>query len=248
MSIENIRILIVEDDQLFAEQLKLELEEMGYLVIAVANNAKAALHFAKITKPEIILMDIHLSGSKDGITVAQEIYALDPVPIIFVTSLMDQETFERAKQAHPYAYLLKPANKVSLQHSIELAIQNFNEEQENKKYSLEQFPFFRQNLLIRQGNKLVKLNFDGIELIEVEEKYCTIFTVDQKFVVRISLKELLEKLPIDKFVRVHRNYVVHGDKIIAIDLEKNHVQTKSKSLPLGRKYRSALLNSRGYIS
>lgn len=248
MGIENIRVLIVEDDALYAEQLRLDLEEIGFLVIDAVDNAKAAMHLAKISRPEIILMDINLNGEMDGIAAARQIFALDPTPIIFVTSLSDKETFDRAKKVHPFAYLIKPANKVSLKHSIELAIENFNEKSLTKKLTLEQFPFLKQNLLIKEGNKLVKLGIENIHIIEVEEKYCSIYGENKKFVVRISLKDILEKLSKDKFMRVHRNYVVNIDRIIAIDLDKNVVQTELKELPLGRKYRSEIINSKGYIS
>ena len=127
MGVENIRVLIVEDDALYAEQLRLDLEEMDFLVIDVVDNAKSAIHLAKISRPEIILMDINLNGEMDGITAAHQIFTLDPTPIIFITSLSDKETFDRAKKVHPFAYLIKPANKISLRHSIELAIENFNE-------------------------------------------------------------------------------------------------------------------------
>lgn len=248
LALENIRILIVEDDLLFAEQLRLDLEEMGFIVIDVADNAKSAMHLAKISRPEIILMDINIKGEMDGIVTARQIFDLDPTPIIFVTSLSDKDTFERAKKVHPFAYLLKPANKVSLQHAIILAIENFNEKREAQKLTLEQFPFLKQNLLIKEGNKLVKLNIDNIHIIEVEEKYCSIYTESKKFLVRISLKDVLDRLNNQKFTRIHRNFVVNIDKIISIDLEKNAVQTEIKELPLGRKYRSDLINSQGYLS
>ena len=248
MGVENIRVLIVEDDALYAEQLRLDLEEMDFLVIDVVDNAKSAIHLVKISRPEIILMDINLNGEMDGITAAHQIFTLDPTPIIFITSLSDNQTFDRAKKVHPFAYLIKPANKISLRHSIELAIENFNEKSLAQKLTLEQFPFLKKNLLIKEGNKLVKLTIENIHLIEVEEKYCSIYGENRKFVVRISLKDILEKLENDKFLRIHRNYVVNIDKIIAIDLEKNVVQTELKDLPLGRKYRSEIINSKGYIS
>ncbi len=248
MAVENIRVLIVEDDLLFAEQMRLDLEEMGFIVIDVADNAKTAMHLAKISRPEIILMDIDIKGDMDGITTAKQIFDLDPTPIIFITSLVDKETFDRAVKVYPFAYLIKPANKVSLKHAIVLAIENFNEKKQAQRLTLEQFPFLKQNLLIKEGNKLVKLNIDNIHIIEVEEKYCSIYADNKKFIVRISLKDILERLNNQKFTRIHRNFVVNIDKIISIDLEQNIVLTDFKELPLGRKYRSDLINSQGYLS
>ena len=63
MGVESIRVLIVEDDLLYAEQLRIDLQEMGFLVIDAVDNAKSAMHLAKITRPEIILMDISLNGN-----------------------------------------------------------------------------------------------------------------------------------------------------------------------------------------
>ena len=248
MAVEDIRILVVEDDMLFAEKLRLDLEEMGFVVVDVVDNAKSALHLVRIARPEIILMDINIKGQTDGILAAQEIFTVDPTPIIFITSLSDKSTFERAKKAHPFAYLLKPANKVSLKHAIELAIENFNKQQRGNEYNFEQFPFLKNNILIKEGQKLIKISMSAIDLVEVEEKYCSIYVNSKKFVVRISLKDIIEKLPDDIFVRVHRNYVINMEKIVALDLENNIVQTTFNDIPLGRKYRADILKNKGYIS
>ena len=227
------------------------LEEMDYLVIDVADNAKQAMHLARVTKPDIILMDINIKGTKDGISTAEEIYAVDPVPIIFLSSLTDKETFERAKRSQPYAYLTKPANKISLQRSIELAISKFNESNNLSPVldsTWETTPFLKKNLLVKQDNKLVKLKFEEILAVEVEEKYCSIYVGEQKYVVRISLKDILEKLPPNHFIRTHRNFVVNTEMIDGIDLEENIIHTPYKEFPLGRKYRTELLNSDGFIS
>ena len=248
MNADTIRALIVEDDLLVAEQIRLDLEDMGYLVIDIADNAKAALHMTKISKPDIVLMDIDIKGNQDGITAAEEIFTLDPTPIIFITSLIDKETFDRAKKAHPYAYLVKPANKTSLRHAIELAIENFNGNESDGNIPLNEFPFLKQNFLIKEGNKLVKIAIEHIHVIEVEEKYCSIYTDSKKYLVRISLKDILEKLSNQNFFRTHRNFVVNMDHVESIDLEANTVHTQAKDLPLGRKYRSYILKSKGYIS
>lgn len=116
-------ILIVEDESVIALDLKRTLASLGYEVSATVSTAEAALEAVTETPPDLVLMDIKLRGSVDGIAAAALIRKRLAVPIVFLTSYSDEETLQRAKDVQPYAYLLKPFNDRDLRTSVEIALE-----------------------------------------------------------------------------------------------------------------------------
>ncbi len=100
---------------------------LGYEPVGPAATAEAALDLYRESLPPVTLalLDIGLDGDRDGIMLAQELRAIRPLPIIFLTSMADEATFGRAKLARPAAYLLKPYDAAALQHAVELALLNY---------------------------------------------------------------------------------------------------------------------------
>lgn len=119
---EEVRILIVDDETIVALDIKNTLEKYGYTVIGVAANAGEAINMAKTSRPNLILMDIMLKGSKDGIEVSSEINKFADIPIIFLTAYSDDHTLERAKKVEPYGYLIKPFDNRELFTTIEMSL------------------------------------------------------------------------------------------------------------------------------
>lgn len=115
-------VLIVEDDPQQTEALKLQLASCGYRVVACVDNGKAAIAQAQELDPDVVLMDIVLSGKMDGIEAAQKIRATCDVPVLYLTAYADDEFFRRAQVTDPYAYLLKPSTPREIQLAIEIAL------------------------------------------------------------------------------------------------------------------------------
>ena len=124
------RILIVEDEALVARDIKSRLQQLGYEVAAVAHNPQQAIALAEETRPSLLLCDIHLKHSQDGIDVAEQVTAMLDIPVIFLTAYSDQDTVSRAKSVTPYGYVLKPVENPDLQIAIELAQHKFKMEHE----------------------------------------------------------------------------------------------------------------------
>lgn len=116
---EGKRILIVDDDSEVALMLTSLLERIGYLVIGTANNGDAAIRIAGEKNPDVILMDIHLTGEMDGIDTARKIKGLYGTPIIFLTADGDTNTIKRAVETQAQGFLVKPLNTKELFASIE---------------------------------------------------------------------------------------------------------------------------------
>ena len=115
-----MKILIVEDDPIYADAIEMMIEKMGHQTIGITENSNEVLRMVKATQPDLLLLDICIKGEADGIQIAEQIPA--SIPVIFITSLHDQQTFDRAKKTTPFAYITKPIDQKSLQRSIELAL------------------------------------------------------------------------------------------------------------------------------
>jgi PAS domain S-box-containing protein len=116
------RVLIVEDETIVAMDLAQILQRLGYGVAGVASTGAEAIDAASVLHPDLILMDIHLKGSIDGIEAARAIEQTSSVPIVFLTAHGDATTVGRAMQASPYGYLVKPFDERVLHRVVEVAL------------------------------------------------------------------------------------------------------------------------------
>ena len=116
------RIMIVEDEQIVAQDLAIMVEHLGYTVSAVLDSGKDALETAKKERPDLALMDIVLPGEMDGIEAASKLRRDHHLPIIYLTAYADGETIQRAKQTEPHGYILKPFEEREIQTAIEIAL------------------------------------------------------------------------------------------------------------------------------
>ena len=122
MSTKQYKIQIVEDEEAVMEILKELVRSIDHLVVGTSSTGKDALYYAEEMHPDLVLMDIGLEGEIDGIQTAKQIKSLHNIPIVFVTGYIDDETIERAKQAEPMGYILKPVDLQELRVTIEFAI------------------------------------------------------------------------------------------------------------------------------
>jgi diguanylate cyclase (GGDEF)-like protein/PAS domain S-box-containing protein len=116
------RILVVEDEVIIAVDIQRTLIKMGYEVPEFVTSAETALERIATLQPDLVLMDIHLSGEMDGIAAADEIRQRDRLPVVFLTAHSDEATLSRAKITEPYGYVLKPFEERELQIAIEIAL------------------------------------------------------------------------------------------------------------------------------
>jgi two-component SAPR family response regulator len=132
MNSNNIRVMLIEDEALNVRKIKAMLKNIGHDLVDVADNAADGLTMFEQEKPDLLLVDIVIKGKKDGVQFARELTKIQAVPVIFITSLKDYESFSRAKETEPYGFINKPFDENTLLTAIELAIQQFarNQEQE----------------------------------------------------------------------------------------------------------------------
>ena len=125
--------MIVEDETITARSEKQTLEELGYSVSAKVGSGEEAVKKAEEDKPDLVLMDIELSGEMDGIEAAGIIRSRFDIPSIFVTAYADDKLLERAKIIEPFGYILKPFEKRELHCNIEIALCKDKAEKDRKK-------------------------------------------------------------------------------------------------------------------
>lgn len=116
------QILIVEDERIVAEDIKMSLRKLGYDVCGIAISGERAIKSAEKLNPDLILMDIVIEGKIDGIEASSIINSRFDIPIIYLTAHADEKTLERAKKTEPMGYILKPIEDRDLHSTIEMAL------------------------------------------------------------------------------------------------------------------------------
>jgi PAS domain S-box-containing protein len=115
-------ILIIEDSFIVAYHLRTTLENEGYQVIYTCDSGEEAIRFIETKRPDLVLMDITLTGKMDGIQTAQTLKSRFNIPVIYITALTDKDTINRAKITEPYGYLTKPFEDREIFTVIEMAL------------------------------------------------------------------------------------------------------------------------------
>ncbi len=128
---ETKTIIIVEDDEITALNLNLSLQKHGYSVVAVCDNAAQAKNKVASFQPDIVIIDISLQESNDGIELAKTIKSKHNIPFIYLTSYSDDDIISQAKLTEPYGYIVKPFDPSSLHATIQMAL--FKYEMENSR-------------------------------------------------------------------------------------------------------------------
>lgn len=116
------KILVVEDELLIAEDISYRLKSLGYIVTDTVISGMDALKSIETNSPDLILMDIILSGNLDGIQTHELIKQKHNIPLVYLTSFSDEKTFSRAKLTQPFGYIIKPFEERELHTVIEMAL------------------------------------------------------------------------------------------------------------------------------
>lgn len=152
------KILIVEDENIIALDIKDSLENLGYIVTGIVNSGKDALIKAGEHRPDIVLMDIVLRGKMDGIEAACKIRERFNIPAVYITAFEDDELLNRAKKAVPFGYILKPFMEKELKIVLMMAYQQLRMEEK-----------------LREGEEILKISERNMKefsrkLLDIREK------------------------------------------------------------------------------
>lgn len=229
-----IKVLIVEDEMLVAEEIAADMEDYGFEITEIAISSEECLSAIENNVPNIILMDINIKGDKDGIETAKLIHQTSNIPVIYLTANTDSVTFKRALESSPNAFISKPYQKKDLYSAVEIACNKHNEE-----LIEEQNPIVNDSFFVKDGDYYIKLNFDDINYLEADGSYCYIHSNKKKFTLSTNLNHFQNNHNSPVFVRIHRSYIINISKVEAFD--KDSVIINSMPIPISKSYQKEIM-------
>ncbi|MBL7729701.1 MAG: response regulator transcription factor [Chitinophagaceae bacterium] len=219
--------IIVDDNPMARILLRQLLEQIPFITVAAEyDNARDALEALNRSVADLLFLDVEMPGMS-GIELLRSL----PVKPITILTSGSKGYGPEAYELNVIDYLVKPLYLPRLL----MAINKANELLQQKNVYLNgiatEYLFIRENKIIR------KLLLDSISLLESMGDYVKIYTSEKTYVVHATLKLLEDRLPVKRFMRVHRSFIVAMDKIDYI--EENTLYLKSTPVPLSESYKSA---------
>lgn len=236
-----IKILVVEDEMVIGANIAMQLTNLGYAVTGIIPRGEDAVVHVMENPPDLIVLDINLKGTIDGIETAVLMQKQVDIPIIYLTANADQAHFKRAKSTNPYAFISKPYKKLDLQRAIELAVNQMQKTNMAEEKATEEPSSFvlSDRIFVRHHEKLLKISIQDILYIEAERNYCRIHSKGKEYLLVITLKKMDQKLPKKHFLRVHRSYIVNLAQID--EVATSHLVIAKKAIPIGKTLKEELL-------
>lgn len=201
---KTLKILIVEDEEIAVELLTVTLQQAGHSVAGVARTLGGAVALVQQQPVDLALVDVHLPGSEDGITIARALMQQGRLPLIFITGQTDANTLTKLKSLQPAGFLSKPFSPVDLIMQIDLAIERTPSLQPPGG-------LLPDYLLIPDDGRLIPIRQSDIVLAEARANFTCLFVRNRKdpFVVTDNLKNVATRLTLSSFYRVSRSHVVN---------------------------------------
>ena len=243
---EKIRVVIIEDEFAIAEDIKTYLEKNDYHVQAIFDSAECALPFIQTELPDVLLIDIKLSGVMSGIDLVKQIRSQINIPVIYITANSDHATFEKAKATHPHAFLVKPFTSINLLASIELALYNFLNEISPEKIERvmqaepQKSVVINHTLFVKSNGRFKKVSSNDILFVEASGSYVHIQTAGQRFTLTQNLAHFQRKTPLPFLLKIHRSFIVNMNKVDSFD--DAHVFIENHKIPISENHRKEFLD------
>jgi DNA-binding LytR/AlgR family response regulator len=207
----NIRVLVVEDSALIADDIAFKLRKHQFDVVNVFDRGEDALEYLKKGPADLVLLDIKLAGALDGISTGYIIHNTYSLPIIYLSDLADRETLHRAKQTRPANYITKPFNEADLVRAIDFAFSNFV----SQPRPVSAPP--QDHIFVKSDTTFERVLLKDILFLQADRSYCNLVTDQKTYVLAVSMNHVYEQISNADFIRIHRSHVVNVNKVTAID-------------------------------
>lgn len=217
---DNVRILIVEDEVLIAEDLKDMLFSFGMKEIQMAHDKTSALGLIETFNPKIVLLDIRMENETDGLEIGKLLKGNTNISYIYITAHSDMAMVQKIIETKPAGYITKPIKKSDLYASVNLAISR-------QETNLE-----RKTLRVKDGYAYVLIPQDEILYLESDGNYVQVISKNKKILVRQPLDSLLAELDPKQFFKIHRSYIINISKLIKYS--RKEVKMQDVTLPVSR--------------
>ena len=240
-----MNILVVEDESIVAKDIQVCVRKLGYNVIGICSTGESAVEKALDERPDLIMMDIMLKGEMSGIQAAAAIRKDHDIPVIFLTAYTERDTVDKDKETEPYGYIIKPFKEIDIQTAIEIALYKHSKEKVVKQerdfyYSLVEKQDSIDMIFVKANQRLVKIKYEHIYFIEALKDYVVINTLERRYTIHSTMKDIESKMPEKQFVRVHRSFIIRIDKIKEIDHSNVVMDNDKKIIPVGGSYKELL--------
>ncbi|MCI4670016.1 MAG: LytTR family DNA-binding domain-containing protein [Bacteroidia bacterium] len=234
-----IRCLIVDDEPLALDVLEAYIERLDDLeLVARLDNAVEAFNFLQKEEVDLLFLDIQMP-KLTGIDLLKNIS--DPPQVIFTTAYRDYAL--QGYELNVVDYLLKPISFDRFLKAVNKVIQNQgkSDDTEPEPSGPKQEPLNYQDayIYLKSDKKMVKVPLAEILYIESLKDYIRVFTAEKNVTAYQRISYMEEKLPSDKFARIHRSFIINLDQIDAYNT--SIVEVAGKEIPIGRNYRQEVL-------
>ena len=225
--------IIVEDEPLARNLITEYVKKVPYLnLVQACSNPIEALDVLRNNPVDILFLDIQMPEIT-GITLLK---VLQKKPLVILTTAYSEYAIE-SYELDVVDYLLKPITFDRFLKAVDKASQRLNSGNLSQASEKSETPSGQSFVFVKDGTKLVKVNFDDILYVEGLKDYVTIHTKQQKIVSLQRLKALEMQLPADKFIRIHHSYIIALKAIDAI--HKGEVQIGQAFIPISDTYKKA---------
>lgn len=242
---ETLRILVVEDYGLTAEDIKETLEEAGHEVIGIAKNFDEALLILKDQDIDLAIVDIKLEDSTaDGIATAQALVKIKPIPIIYLTASTESKTFQRAKLTLPAAYLLKPFRHNELAMQVELAYHHY--QVNSKPMSV---PATAEAVFLPYDKGLKKINKQDVLYLKAEGAYVKVFLVNnpEHMLFSMNLGYLAQFFNTSNFYRLSRSLYINLTYLEKLEKNMLYLHQSKNPIQISEEVRAELIKQLAVI-
>lgn len=233
-----VKILIIEDDPLQAQEMAVFVRNAGYAVVGIVSNGERAIGLADTHQPDLLLCDVVLPGDLDGIQTAAIIRQTRNVPVVFLTNDRDPLTKQRIKRSGE-TYLPKPFTEPQLVDAMEFALLDGESEKPAPRDLLELNGsyFFHEY----KTGKYRKVIAGDILYIQSKKHHAEVFLADkQHFTISIGISDLDAVFREPEIRRVHRSYIANTRRVESLKANRLYFPQSSRGIPIGDKYRSGL--------
>lgn len=233
--------IAVDDEVLALKKIERYAEKIDYLnLLDTFDNALSTLTFLRTNKVDLIFLDIQM----DEFTGIQFLETLKNPPYIILTTAYDEYAL-KAYELDVIDYLMKPIPFERFVKGVEKVYARFLKDNDNllrQKADISSNEHQNQHdfTFIKSGNKTVKVYFHKILYIEGMRDYLQIHTEDGRIMTLLNFKAMQEILDPQRFIRVHKSYIIAVDKIDYI--EHNTIKIRDKLIPVSNTYKVAFFN------
>ena len=174
----SLKVVVVEDDAVISMKIEQDLLDAGHVVLDVVHNSERALDAIHNNRPDMVLLDINIEGTRDGVEVASIINQNYDIPFIFITAYSDKRTLDRAKVTNPCGYIVKPYKTSDLHTTLTIGLFNYQSRKEQRSLNLQEINSWALSHLSEREFEILEDIVQGLTNAQIAAKqYISMSTV-----------------------------------------------------------------------